>query len=254
MKRKKITRQAAAGAKGQTGDAQAPPKAKVLAEVAPAPPALPAATATTNAGRTEPRAGRMDQLRAELLALERERPAPRESGANDKPDMDQQVPLASINTSPKQEPLAHPNPPSEGDAVPHVAPSAQSGAEEPPTVDTDPRLWLKPRFGSKLRAIYDHLVANIGYEVDAMTLQNVSNSLAVHSAIDQLRGEYHLVIINRTEGYSVDDEHWTTASFYRLIGRLPPDKPDTAGPPASQGGDDGGGGAGDNQTPAHPKA
>ncbi len=138
------------------------------------------------------------------------------------------------------------SPPPAADALPTVPPARP---EDPPKLDTDPTRWPRPRPGTKLRAIYDYLVAHRGYEVDAMKLQGVSNSLAVHSAIDELRAEdYRLVIINRTEGYSVDDRYWTTTSYYRLIGRLPPDEPGAAAPPVSGGG--GRGGAGASQAPA----
>jgi hypothetical protein len=70
--------------------------------------------------------------------------------------------------------------------------------------------------------VFDILTTHFRQEVSALTLQAATNALAVHSVISNLRSDDYLVIQNRVVRHSFDGRHWTSESYYKLVGRLPP--------------------------------
>jgi len=84
-----------------------------------------------------------------------------------------------------------------------------------------PEQWSRPRVGTRLWAIFNLLVNNLGDEIAMNTLSSYSGCLTVHSAIDALRKGYRLAISNRTE-WSSNGLQATCHSYYKLVGRVQP--------------------------------
>lgn len=139
-----------------------------------------------------------------MSTRKKKRPAPTGSGASEKPGMEPQVPPAlALNT-----------------LLPDVA-QPQAASFQLTDLETDWQSWPKPTRGTQLRVVFDILTTNFRQEVSALALRTASNALAVHSVISNLRSDDHLVIQNRVVRYSIDGRHWSSESYYRLMGRLP---------------------------------
>ena len=82
-----------------------------------------------------------------------------------------------------------------------------------------PEQWSRPRVGTRLWAIFNLLVKNLGQEVAMNMLAASSGCLTVHSAVDALRKGYRLAISNRIEWVS-NGLQATCHSYYRLVGRV----------------------------------
>lgn len=172
---------------------------------------------------------RLERVGVLLKRLQMKRPAPCESGAETAPVQEPKfLPAFGVNTPPEEPQLANTAPSNPGADLQHDE-----------YLDTNPALWPKPQPFTQRRAIYDCLVERFGVEVDVDLLKKLSGSVAVHSHIDALRdAPYSLIITNRANRTFVEGRPMTMESYYRLIGRLPPDKPGASASPSKPGGDD----------------
>lgn len=157
-----------------------------------------------------------------MSTRKKKRPVPTGSGASEKPGMEPQVPPALALNTP----------------VPDTA-QPPAASFQLTDLETDYQSWPKPTGGTQPGVVFDILTTNFRQEVSALTLQTATNALAVHSVISNLRSDDHLVIQNRVVRHSIDGRHWTSESYYKLMGRLPAHLRGNARKPGKAG-DDGG--------------